>query len=363
MIMPGLLADALQQSALRLGIDTEEAAARVVRVDVHPERGVVIELDCRRDSDPAGSRWFRFDGTSTRELSPHEDRRLPLCATLARDAAPIAWRPQRRVVVDGGGSGTIVKGYRAGRAEAMRAAHALAHAALGEAPGVLSPAVAAVDHSMSALRLERLDGHPIVIAPESAELFYELGVGLTVLQRTLVDAPLPRFTVEDELAVLRAWREKALLACASLPENWDALARAALDAAEALPAGELVGAHRDLHDGQLLDVAGRVGVIDFDLACRADALIDPANLLAHLELRLLQGLCGATRTGVDHCAEALLEGLDGIHGDAWPRLRFYQATAFLRIALVYSVRPRWQHLQGDLVTFAKRCLEDLVRIA
>ena len=41
----------------------------------------------------------------------------------------------------------------------------------------------------------------------------------------------------------------------------------------------------------------------------------------------------------------------------WERLRFYQATTFCRLALIYELRPNWSPLVPDLVTMGMRCLE------
>ncbi len=227
---------------------------------------------------------------------------------------------------------------------------------------MITPRVVSASEEYSALDFRRLPGQPVRVVADAGEFFFSLGESLAVTQGALVDAPLPTFSAQDELAVLDAWAEKVVLARGTLPATWRELAAVLAGTATTLEADTPVGTHRDLHDGQLLDIDGIPGLIDFDLACLADACLDPANLLAHLELRLLQELPGVTRASVDICSEALLEGIGGLQRKAWPRLRFYQSTAFLRLALVYALRPRWQHLSDPLVLFAKRCLADLVRI-
>ena len=91
--------------------------------------------------------------------------------------------------------------------------------------------------------------------------------------------------------------------------------------------------------------------------------LDVANLLAHLELRMLQRLRGCTEESCAVLGEALLEGL-GHQGDPEfsAALRFYQATTFLRLASVYAVRPRWAMLFGPLVDRARLCRRDLERL-
>ena len=62
------------------------------------------------------------------------------------------------------------------------------------------------------------------------------------------------------------------------------------------------------------------------------------------------------------CGEAFMEGL-GWENDAafWARLRFYEATSFLRLALIYSLRPRWKHLHGQLTEMGSLCLEEFAQ--
>ncbi len=45
------------------------------------------------------------------------------------------------------------------------------------------------------------------------------------------------------------------------------------------------------------------------------------------------------------------------------RLRLYQASTFLRLALLYSIRPRWAQLTPTLLAYARRSLEDAVPVA
>ena len=125
----------------------------------------------------------------------------------------------------------------------------------------------------------------------------------------------------------------------------------------------LVLTHRDLHDRQLLVTGRGLALLDFDLLCRADATLDAANLLTHLSLRALQGVRGADETSVHACGRALLDGLDRSEEPGfWEKLRFYQATTYLRLALVYRLRPRWRRLCGDLVALGRQCVDELAEM-
>ena len=40
-------------------------------------------------------------------------------------------------------------------------------------------------------------------------------------------------------------------------------------------------------------------------------------------------------------------------------LRIYQASSFLRLTLIYAMRPRWFGVVPDLIHFARRSLADV----
>ncbi|MFT5464761.1 MAG: hypothetical protein ACI8QS_003668 [Planctomycetota bacterium] len=357
---PSPLDLALALVAERVGLDPKSLDKRVARVDVHQRRGVTLELSPVVGSKPDPRRWFRVREETLSELHPECDRELPLSSTLDAAEACLSWRPGRRIVVSHVDPALLQKGYRTDKDKGPLLAHQLFHAASADAKLLRTPQVRPGAEGLSALVLSRVEGQPVRVVSEAGDFFCALGEGLADTQRRLIDAPLPAHRVHDELGVLESWQHKAHLACGHLPPMWSDLSQALAEASDSVEVDSLVGIHRDLHDGQLLDADGSPGLIDFDLGCRGDACLDPANLLAHLELRLLQRFPGVTRSSVDTCSEAFLEGLGDLQGNAWPRLRFYQSSAFLRLALVYSIRPRWRHLANPLVTFAQRCLADLV---
>jgi aminoglycoside phosphotransferase (APT) family kinase protein len=85
-----------------------------------------------------------------------------------------------------------------------------------------------------------------------------------------------------------------------------------------------------------VDDDGVVGVLDLDLAATGEPALDLANLLVHLELRSLQGLCPGARARA--CAGAVVDGYDpGL--DTWRRVSAYALTTRLRLAAVYAFRP------------------------
>jgi hypothetical protein len=81
--------------------------------------------------------------------------------------------------------------------------------------------------------------------------------------------------------------------------------------------------------------------------------------VSHIKLREMQGLRDVNERSVDVLGRALLDGLERDEEPLFvQRLRFYEATTFLRLALVYALRRRWVHLCPDLMELARRCVDD-----
>ncbi len=119
--------------------------------------------------------------------------------------------------------------------------------------------------------------------------------------------------------------------------------------------------HRDLHDKQILvDDDGVVGLLDLDTLAIGDPALDVANLLAHLELRVLQGQ--GSLDGARVAADAFLEGYRPAP-ELMERVVTYVATSRLRLACVYAFRPRWADLAGRLLGVEgksmHRCVPDV----
>jgi hypothetical protein len=215
-----------------------------------------------------------------------------------------------------------------------------------------------VDRASAAFTLEDLGSRRVPVALDRAPRFEALGAALARFQ-AVGEHALESHGVEAELAVLDALAAKVRTLRGALPHGWEA-ARASLEPslrlAERAPQ---VLAHRDLHDEQLLECDGGVALLDFDLLVRADAALDVGNLLAHFELRAMQG--HATAEAADRCAAAFRAGY-GVAADAdLQRIATWGAASFLRLALVYSLRPRYAHLGPRLVDRALSEMRDGAR--
>lgn len=323
------------------------AGLGVERIELARTGGLLLEL-----SSPQEPRWARLGERGLEELRLEEDTALPLCARVPplRERGPVrvlAWRPGRRVVI--AVEGRVLKGFRRGRLESSARRHAQG-VELSRAAGLAAPDLLEVDEEACALVMRHVAGLRPAVAPASSAVFERLGAGLARFQVQAPSGELTRHDAAAELAVLDELVERTRTLFGDLPAGW-ARARAAVESAlTRAGVGAFVPTHRDLHDGQVLADAERTALLDFDLLCVADAALDPANLLAHLSLRELQGLAmpggAAACSGAFRCGLGMRTGGDARRLDAW------QAVTFARLALVYRARPPWVGLCPRLISLS-----------
>jgi len=349
-----LTVDLRRQLAAQLG---DTPGFDLERIDPRGrEHGPLVQL-----RSPSGLQWWTRRDGSWVPLPPEEDGALPLGALLRDvDAGSglrvLSYRPGKRLVLacsDERGE-RVLKGYRPRRLALACARHEWAGEVLSRGP-LRAPTLRAELDGRAALVFERHEGASPSLAAENEELFFRVGVGLRRMQEHALPAEFGVHDAAAELALLDALAASLTRLGDEPVPGWSA-ARGQLVPPASRDA--LVATHRDLHDGQLLAGDG-LRLLDFDLLCAADRFLDAGNLIAHLRLRELQQLCDAGPDSVGRCGAALLDGLDR---DAEPgarrRLRFYQATCFLRLALVYRLRERWARLAPTLVEQAARCLDE-----
>lgn len=161
---------------------------------------------------------------------------------------------------------------------------------------------------------------------------------------------LTRHTPLHEAAVLRIWRDRAAAVGLLTGTSWlDRLTRTADrlertadrpgSAAGSLRVPDLVPAHRDLHDGQLLWDGTRLALLDLDTVCLADPALDLANLAVHARLRRAQGLWSAAASSVVERAVAQVAGTRGV---VERRLELARQATLARLVAVYAFRPPWR---------------------
>ncbi|QDU65087.1 hypothetical protein [Engelhardtia mirabilis] len=361
MVTPDLTA-AVQWIGKYLGDDG--VAQRVRRTDVDTEDRLLIELD---GND--GATWFRIAPAVLRELLPVDERELPLATWFAASDEAcrlVSWTPGTRMVVavERSGGTEFWRGLRPEcLAEATRRYDLARSLCDGHRGNFALPTLLGVDVERSALRLAAVEGAPPRIQVSCHADFARIGRALRRLQegQDRLSKPLTSLlsthTAQDELTLLADHGMRCVVTLGQEPAGFSAVLE---QLREALPRGAaLVPCVRDLHDGQVLLGGGPPTLLDHDLLCLADPLLDAADLLAHLTLRRLQGQTGANFDAVRACGDALLAGLDrGGLPEYLPRLRFYEATALLRLCAVHALQPRWQPLTADLVRLAERCAQD-----
>ncbi len=165
-----------------------------------------------------------------------------------------------------------------------------------------------------------------------------------------------QFQPEDDLAVVGPW---VVLVSAVFPDLAAALEEAMARLQKALPAAAPAACslvHRDFYDRQVLVSPSRIAFLDLDTACRGHPEIDVANFCAHLVLRSLQW----------HSRANTFARLENDFATHYHRLRpdtdvnllsWYRASALLRLACVYSLRPWWHSLTHQLVEASRHALE------
>ena len=336
----------------------------IARVEMTRKGAVHLELaqDERRC-------WYGWENHDLIELDAANDSKIPLAARLkdpsfAAKTSQLSYRPGRRLtLVDySGQKPKILKGFRRGHLDRMVRKYEVANAAFA-GRGVHAPEVIEYDTANEALVMVFKAGERLRLSADTTDLFYVVGEGLRDFQDHDALADEIAFDGSDELQVIDMHAARLEQVGGQLPEHWARLRERLADAWAILAPAVVRLAHRDLHDKQFIQQVNYLTLVDFDLMTRADVALDPANFLAHLVLRNLQGLQGATQRSIDTCGKMFLQGLARNEEPGfWERLRFYEATAFCRLALIYALRPRWASLAPDLTTMANRCLNDMKRI-
>ncbi len=288
------------------------------------------------------------------------DRRLPALARELRrgGAALVTHRPERRAVVrhDDPVAGTVFT-------KVVRPRHVPRPGpSCSQLHALRVPEVLEVDHEAGRVTTRALPGSTLhdlladveVSATELARYGRACGVALAELHARTVVRDEPDHGIEQEIAVTDRWLAAADAHRALPTRVLRRLARRRDRAVAAAPPSRSrpVVLHRDLHDQQLLvrvpDGAGplEVGLLDFDLAAVGDPALDLANLLVHLELRVVQGLTPQVRAQA--CAAGLLDGYepsDQVLGSV-PQ---HAELARLRLVALYAFRPAYRDAVVDLL--------------
>ncbi len=348
----------VQAAHTRRWLDTAE---RFERLDVARD-GTILGRIADAEGSAGTPLWCAWQGEAWNELRLEQDLELPFSSTWLAHAQAgaqlLAWRPGRRAVArlvarEQKSSSVVVKAFRRKGLEAKLARQREVWDHVRRAGVTVPDWIGA--HTDDALVMFQDLGQtrPRLRAADDA-LFHDLGTCVAAWQARPAPPAVPTHSASDELQAIDALAHKVLAIRGALPEHFQPLRDELGSKVLAQAAGPQVLTHRDLHDGQLLSFAGRLAILDFDLACCADAALDLANLSAHLELRALQGVCTVDM------AQALQAALLAGYGDGGAqfskRLDLWRRATYLRLALVHALRPPWSALVPILLDRARPTL-------
>jgi len=250
------------------------------------------------------------------------------------------------------------KVFPAGMVEAAAANQAAVARAVEPAGALTVPGVYAHVPELSLLLTEPVDGERFLDRLQQGDgdvVIGRVAAALAAFHALSVPGIEKRFRPEDDVAVVEPW---VALVGAVLPELAAMLEGSATDVREGMPADDPARAalvHRDFYDKQILVAPARVGLLDLDTACLGDPEIDVANFCAHLRLRSLQWHSSSD------AARPLTTRFLAAYRACRPctdmhRVRWYLASALLRLACLYSLRPSWQALAPRLLEESRQAL-------
>lgn len=165
---------------------------------------------------------------------------------------------------------------------------------------------------------------------------------------------LPGYTADDELDSLR---KKVDIIADIFPEAGKLFA----DARSGISRGRIADdhpigpVHRDFYDKQTLHLPGRATLLDFDNMASSDPALDFGNFMAHLALRLLQS--PENELLIQCGSDAFVTGYGSVDEDFRERANWWKDTALLRLAVLYSLRPRWRGIAKNLILKIKSAQE------
>lgn len=221
--------------------------------------------------------------------------------------------------------------------------------------------------------------HPLAVTPEGVlwlEAVFDLSLhdlvgtgpyvsacrstGLVLQRLHSAKLPnLPTFSVEEAQAQLKTLALETAQIYPVLRESIEGVWQQLETRAPAVAEKETVPVHRDFYDKQLLVGANRITLLDTDTLALGDPAVDVGNFLAHLVLRGKQNALSEKTTGEARAnfLEAYRSGQQVGMSEAFQkRTVWWEAATLLRLACLYSLRPRWRKLALPLLEQSEKTL-------
>ncbi len=221
--------------------------------------------------------------------------------------------------------------------------------------------------------------HPVAVTPEGVlwlETVFDLSLhdlvgtepyvsacrtaGVALQKLHIVDLKnLPAFMMEEALTQLKALVFETAQIYPVLRETIENVWRQLESGVPVLKEQEFGPVHRDFYDKQLLVGPNRITLLDTDMLSFGDPALDVGNFLAHLILRGKQHSLPEKTVGQAKKSflEAYNSNKDSVLGkDFEKRIIWWEAATLLRLACLYSLRPRWKKLSLPLLEQSEKTL-------
>lgn len=230
----------------------------------------------------------------------------------------------------------------------------------GADDGIAVPQIYYSDASLGAIYMENSPGttlHLLIGKPIFDEACRQAGRLLRKLH-TIDTEGLSPYTATDEMESFGRRFETATGLYPRLTGPFEEVVRHLERRLAEIESGyDPVCTHRDFHDKQILCSASRTTLLDCDNLALADPALDYGNFLAHLILRRMQAPEYAEDIGNGTKTFANSYGI--ADPDFKSRARWWMAASLVRLAALYSLRPRWRSLSPRLLEEADHCLDPM----
>jgi hypothetical protein len=228
----------------------------------------------------------------------------------------------------------------------------------GAEDGILVPQVYYSDDAMGAIFMENSPGttlHLLIGKPIFEKACGQAGRMLRKLHAIEAEGLKP-YTATDEMDSFGRRFRAVLGLYPRLTRSFEKMLRHLYRRRANIDGGyDPVCAHRDYYDKQVLYTASRTTLLDCDNLALADPALDFGNFMAHLILRCMQTPEWAGDIG--NGMKAFASSYGPADSDFDLRAHWWMAASLIRLAALYSLRPRWRLLSAKLLEEAGRCFD------